>query len=264
VRALLECWWRTARGKSHQAAEYCKKDGDVYEQGTCPGPQDKANTQLERYESALTAAKAGEWDDIPADLMIKHYHALKDINRDFMDAPADLDGPCGVWIYGPPGVGKSYKARDDYRRAYLKPQNKWWDGFQSDKHAYVIIDDFDKGGVCLGHYLKIWADAYAFVAEVKGSSMPIRPAVICVTSNYSIEELFGDDAHMCSAIRRRFRVIHMSERWNVRRPRVAGPDERAVAALRLADTDEDRDMDEAGTPDQAADARAAADAIRFM
>lgn len=64
--------------------------------------------------------------------------------------------------------------------------NKWFNDWNVLEHKAVLLDDFDKSHSNLGHYLKIWADKYAFQAEVKGATLEaIRPEVIFVTSNYS-------------------------------------------------------------------------------
>ena len=201
-----------ARGSVSQAAEYCKKeDKTPFEYGSCP--QEAGEAEKCRWDRAKKRALEGDFDEIPGDIYIKHYRTLKEIRKDNMQRPPDLEGVCGVWIYGPPGVGKSYRARSLYPDAYFKMQNKWWDGYQGEEN--VILDDFD----CkeLGHHLKIWADRYAFVAETKGGATCIRPKVFVITSNYHpSSDMFGWDPEMENAIIRRFDIIKMDPEGEVR------------------------------------------------
>ncbi|GLC65130.1 hypothetical protein PLESTF_000255200 [Pleodorina starrii] len=126
VKKLLDrAHWEIARGTEEQAAEYCKKEGKFVEQGECP--KTAGESQQARFKRAWEAAKAGGLDEVPEDIRVRYYRTLKEISKDYMAKPADAEDVTGVWIYGPPGVGKSRTAREDYPDAYMKMQNKWWD-----------------------------------------------------------------------------------------------------------------------------------------
>lgn len=167
----------------------------------------KRNSKTD-WKAVKDLAIQGKLNEIEDQVYVTHYRTLKMIAQDNMVRPNDADDVTGIWIYGPPGTGKSHYAREHYRRSlYLKAQNKWWDGYQGQEFA--LLDDLDTN--ILGHYLKIWADKYAFMAECKGSSIQIRPKKFIVTSNYTPEELFHDPI-LAAAIRRRFYFIHLPMR----------------------------------------------------
>lgn len=204
VRTILPtAHWEKAKGDAESNRTYCTKDGDYVETGLIPMSQKrKGEVEQERWKRALVLARDNKLEDIDADIQFRYYNTCKAIARDYMKKSRDLTALENIWVFGPPGVGKSRQMRRDYPGAYFKPGNKWWDGYQGEEN--VIIDDFELDWKCLGHYVKIWADRYSFIAEYKGGSMNIRPKRILITSNYSIEEVFAADQTMVAAINRRF------------------------------------------------------------
>ena len=174
-------------------------------------PEDPGATggaaERERWRIAREAAINNDMGLVDDQIFVCHYSSLVSIAKDHMTLPTELDDVCGVWLYGEAGAGKSFKARQDYPGAYLKMCNKWWDGYKLE--PYVIIDDIDVSHKVLGHHLKIWADRYPFVAERKGGAIAIRPRVVCVTSQYSIEEIWSGDKETIDALKRRFKCVRL-------------------------------------------------------
>ncbi len=205
-----KCHWEVAKGNAEQNRVYCTKENNFFECGVQPMSQKrKGEVEQERWSIAWKKAKEGKLEELDADIRFRYYRTCKDIARDHMEKADDLKELTNYWIWGPPGVGKSRFARKEYPNAYFKAGNKWWDGYQGEEN--VIIDDFELDHKCLGHYIKIWADRYSFIAEYKGGSMHVRPKSIIITSNYSIEEVFAADQVMVQAIKRRFKCMNVKE-----------------------------------------------------
>lgn len=162
----------------------------------------------QKWFDALDAAKRGKFDEIDPHIQIQYFTSLRKIHHEHLLESAPLDGDLeNLWYHGPPGTGKSRKARDENPNAFCKALNHWWDGYVGE--SVVIIDEWEIGsGKFLGHHLKIWSDRYPFKMEIKGSTLPLqRPKRIIITSNYTIDECFGSDRMLCAAIHRRFRSV---------------------------------------------------------
>lgn len=215
VRRLLPgCHVESARGTPLQSRVYCSKDGSFREVGDVP--EDPGDREKQRWDDARAMAEKGSWSEIPSDIYIRYIGNLERIYRRTLPPLESLDETCGKWIVGPTGSGKSRGSRAKYPDLYPKPLNKWWDGY--DTQETVLLDDVDDAqSGWIGNFLKIWADHYPFIAEMKGGSRLIRPKRIIVTSQYSIEHLFKEH-ELQSAILRRFNVINVTEgneiNWN--------------------------------------------------
>jgi len=201
--------WEIAKGDAESNREYCSKENDYIEVGLPPISKKRiGESEAERWRDAKRCAIEGNLEDVPDDIFVRYYRTLKEIKKDYMTKPSDLDALENYWIWGKPGCGKSRSARERFPEFYSKMMNKWWDGYQGEEN--ILIDDFELDGKVLGHHLKIWADRYAFVAETKGGAINIRPKRIIITSNYSPDMVFGEDREMLAAVLRRFNVECMS------------------------------------------------------
>lgn len=88
VLSLFKDWHphlETQQGSIEEAATYCKKDGNFFEQGEMPAEKGQGGGQkeIERWKLALEAAKEGRIDDIPPDIFLRHYNVIKAIKRDY-------------------------------------------------------------------------------------------------------------------------------------------------------------------------------------
>lgn len=196
---------KCAASTFRQCREYCTKDGDFFESGSLPMDSDRKGdagklSSAERWQRAIR----GDFFELAPE----HYPRYRAIHMQFrsVEDRAELNND---WICGHSGCGKSRYVRDNYDQFYSKGMNKWWDGY--DGEDVVLLDDFaPEHAKYLSYYLKIWADHYAFNAEIKGGMLKIRPKRIVVTSQYSIETCFADqDVETIEAIVRRFNVISL-------------------------------------------------------
>ena len=199
------------KSKQHtiNGRNYTLKDGDFKQWGEIPA-QGRRN-DIKDYQEFIAANPTTDRKVLfeqHATVMAK-YPRFADEYRNMCQSFPTLgwtDTPPNLWVWGPPGSGKSRPYQEQDCRPYLKMANKWWTGY--DNHADVLMEDLDPSiAKFLGHRIKIWADRYPFQVCIHGSMMTVRPQRLIITSNYRISEMGWDEA-MSSAIARRFTVIH--------------------------------------------------------
>lgn len=207
--------YQTARD-SDDVIEYLKKsDKEPLSYGQYVGNSQTAVQKRAAKNKQMLSLPLHELVDTGL-IHISQYKQVKESIQlykvDKVSVPDYMPKEC-IWIYGKTGIGKSRYIRDNYGgQTFFKSMNKWWCGYEG--QPTVLIDDFDMGGQCLGHYLKIWADCYSFNAEVKGSV--VKPVIknFFITSQYLPRDIWchGEDQtkwddEMRDAVERRFKIM---------------------------------------------------------
>lgn len=200
--------------RSEAANEYVWKEdtrveGTQFEIGSLPLHRNNKNDWDKIYEDA----KSGDIDNIPKDIVVRHYNSLKRIRVDNMQPCWRHDIKVTVY-WGGTGIGKSRRAfheAGDLGDVYIKdPNSKWWDGYRG--QSSVIIDEF-VGNIGISHLLR-WFDRYPCNVETKGYSQPLLATTFYVTSNLSPRDWYPDAAMAHhDALSRRILEFHMMEPW---------------------------------------------------
>jgi len=206
LKSLCSRWHIESRKGTHaQASDYCKKEGDYVEIGDPPvqGKRNDLEEVAEKLKSGVGTTTIAQENTVT---YIRYYRGIEQTALK-LQTSYEHTSVRGIWIWGPPGTGKSWTVRSSYSSSlYVKPQNKWWDGYNGE--LTVLLDDLDSP--CLSHYLKIWADRYACTGETKGGTIHLRYHRFIVTSNYHPASIFPTlSANDClvEAIARRFTII---------------------------------------------------------
>lgn len=191
-----------ASGSPEQNQTYCKKEGKFTETGLLPkqGIRNDIHSFVLLAKSAPKRLDEGSLLEDHSQMVAKYPMFVDRVLRHY-HPPKPLTQLNNWWYYGPPGTGKTTAAAA-LGSHYVKQPNKWFCGYAGED-ALIIEDIQPNHSSFMGYNLKIWADKAPFTAQVKCSSMYIRPKQVIVTSNYTIDQM-GWDEITTKAIKRRF------------------------------------------------------------
>lgn len=206
--------FEVTKGTPEQASVYCKEDGDFFERGDLPASKQSAGGEAtkQKWKDMTKLAEEGKFEELKEEHPQEYarmYSTWHRMHQDCMPKPAARDTLANFWIHGATGCGKSRGVREYYGEANIYPKalNKWWDGYKGE--LVVLIEEVSpKDKDWLAEKLKVWCDHYPFVAEHKGKSVMIRPPIIIVTSNYTLNECFPEPQSQ-EPLARRFKQHHM-------------------------------------------------------
>lgn len=201
----LGCHIESAKGNASQNKAYCSKEGGPFhEWGNIPEVSKKFS-----HADAIQAAREDRMEDIEQEAPQLYLQYRSQLERVHLECyqPSVCFKVC-YWLVGKPGTGKSRFAYAYHPGStFIKPPNKWVDGWNPNYKVMVVNDVDHSNASKLSYFLKIWADLYPLLAEVKGGSLYLTHETVFVTSNYRINQLYPNDHELQIALHRRYKEI---------------------------------------------------------
>lgn len=214
-KLMPKCHLEKRRGTSQQAADYCKKDGDlIIEKGIISSPGRR--TDLDDIASEIMSGR--KVDDIAIGnpsayhLYSKTLQKIEDIalrnkyRTWFTKA---------VWFYGAPSVGKSHRAFQDFstKTHYVwKYDGGWQDGYVG--QPIVIINEF-RGQITFSDLLML-IDKWPYEVRRRGREpAPFLAEKIYITSSthpMNIYEKALSDDERFEQLEQRCKIIELEDR----------------------------------------------------
>ena len=214
-KLMPKCHLEKRKGTSKQAADYCKKDGDlVIESGVITSPGRRSD-----LDEIATRITEGEKVD---DLTIENPTAFHQYGRT-MQRIEDIQlrkkyrtwFTKAVWLWGSTGVGKSHRAFANYHpdtHYKWKYDGGWQDGYTG--QPIVIINEF-RGQIPFSELLEM-LDKWPHEVRRRGREpAPFLATHVIITSSsppHNIYHNICDDTERLDQLTERCKIIHLESK----------------------------------------------------
>lgn len=177
------------KGTCEECMLYCMKDGNFTQGGQVidrPGQGHRSDLEV-FVEDCKTATDRELWVKHPSN-MVRYYKVPDKIRAAFVEPRSQVTRL--VWLFGPPGCGKTLYVSQKYPQIYNKDKTQWWDGYIGQKQ--VLIDELNSPDINYNELLKI-GNKEPMKVQVKGGYVEFVAEVVVIVSNVMPNQVYNKD-----------------------------------------------------------------------